>query len=200
MRLLHVLTALLMTACAPIHCQTEPPEPRISIADALPPPPPGTVRLQINDFRPFCRREPDAVICAGRDGVRLTLDQIRSVDATLRAEFRYVADDAQYGVEDYWTNNRREADCEDYALMLAERMADAGASGASMKLVIWVTPTGGGHATLAIMSQDDGEYEIGVGRLEVPRPMDWNYGYRHGYIVMDGRQWVTNLGDRRFWR
>ena len=154
--------------------------------------PPGHVTvIGVSDV-PFCNTNPKAVLCAGnRSKTHLTLEQVRAIDARLRAEFRYVSDEVMYGKWDWWVNNRTCGDCEDYALILSERLSEAGQSGSAMGLMMWAPYQGAAHATLMVRTKDVGVVEVGVGPRETPKSFVWTTGFRAAYMPMDGkRNWI----------
>lgn len=154
--------------------------------------PPAGVTVVAASEVPFCASKPRAVLCTGTvSKARLTLEQVRSIDTRLRADFRYVSDEVMYRRNDWWVNDRTCGDCEDYALILSERLADAGQSGDGMGLMIWAPWQGAAHATLMVRTKDAGVVEIGVGPGETPRQFNWTAGYRAAYMPMDGkRNWI----------
>lgn len=147
------------------------------------------IRLQA--FYRFCREEPQAIACAGAAGGRLSLREVRLIDAGLRAEFEYRDDILEFGRGDEWRHDVVCGDCEDYALTLSERLSDVGQGGDGMAMVIWFTDRYTGHATLAVDTSDAGTVEIGVGSAETPDFMVWSKGVRVGVMRMDGRKQFT---------
>lgn len=139
-------------------------------------------------YEPLCRARPTAVLCSGRIGRQPSLKEVTVVDAWLRSEFTYIADEVQFGGEDRWQNDAVCGDCEDYALALSERLADAGFGGTFMHLVIWTAKPTAAHATLVVETSDGGEVEIGVGKSETPKPFVLSTGYRAAIMQLDGRR------------
>lgn len=148
------------------------------------------VALDITDANRFCTDTPKAVLCSGRPGKALTFEEVVRIDAKLRADFHYASDQARWGKTDYWSNATLCGDCEDYALTLSERLADAGEGGKDLALMLWSPGGVAGHATLLVLTADSGVVEIGVNAGEEPHV----YGaepVRLGMIVMDGRFKMT---------
>lgn len=164
-----------------------------SIFDGAPSSPAGS--FMVASDAAFCRGAPRAVLCRGNPSKKaLTLAEVTRIDATLRAEFHYVSDQALHGRSDWWTNNRTCGDCEDYALILSERLSAAGQAGYGMGLVIWSPAPGLGHATLVVATGDAGLVEVGVSPTETPHRFDWSRGRRAAMMQMDGeRQWTIPL-------
>lgn len=140
----------------------------------------------------LCRNRPRAVLCRGNGdrGGALSIERIREIDLSLRAEFHYVSDEVLHGRPDWWTNDRTCGDCEDYALILSERLSRAGQPGSSMALIAWAPTPYTAHATLLVTAANGAIYEIGVGPSETPVAMDWTRGRRAAFMPMDGaRTW-----------
>lgn len=152
--------------------------------------PPPMLLMMASDAG-LCDTRPRAVLCRGNKSTKvLTLAQVNAIDLTLRAEFHYVSDQVLHGRDDWWTNDRTCGDCEDYALILSERLSAGGQAGSGMGLMIWSPAYGVGHATLMVETADAGIVEIGVSDSETARPMDWTRGKRAAYMVANGaRQW-----------
>ena len=143
----------------------------------------------------LCPRQPKAVICAGHAGRRLPLLDVLRINAAFHAEFEYRSDIVRTGRPDFWEAGTTCGDCEDYALGLSERLAAAGADGASMALVASILPQGG-HMTLLVYTADAGWFEISVGRgiNAVPyTPKRWR---RIAEMPMDGSRRII-VWDRR---
>jgi predicted transglutaminase-like cysteine proteinase len=147
--------------------------------------------IVMTDFYAFCRRAPTAVLCRGSQGNALSLEEVRSIDAKVRADFEYRDDYVQYGISDVWTNDRLCGDCEDYALLVSERLAQAGQGGAKMGLVVWLPTEYTAHASLIVETADAGWVEINVGQGQTPQPLNWKLGRRLGVIWMDGQQKIS---------
>lgn len=75
--------------------------------------------------------------CATPSPLQQELDHVHS-------RFEYVSDLAQYGVRDKWVASYR-GDCEDFALVLRERLA---ARGIESRILSVITETGDRHAVL----------------------------------------------------
>lgn len=154
--------------------------------------------VQVRDAKAYCKREPQALLCAGGRGDVLTLAQVRRVDGVLRARFHYRGDYAHYGVEDHWVSGTLCGDCEDYALSAADLLYGVGEGGAHMALMVWQPYLGAGHATLLVETQDAGVVEISVGQGGEPQPMNWSSGSRIAYMRFDGKQQWTVLKPQFF--
>ena len=152
--------------------------------------PPSTTLISTDDVA-FCRDKPRAVLCAGNGNRRaLSLAQVNAIDQRLRTEFHYVSDTVLYGRADRWVNDRTCGDCEDYALLLSERLSAAGQPGGDMALMLWAPTPTTAHATL-IVNTSDGQFEFGVGSREWAMPMDWTRGRRAAFMTADGaRSWT----------
>lgn len=158
-----------------------------ALAESKAPAPDLTERgIEFTQIEELCRTRPKAVICVGGAGRQLTLSEVVTVDQTFRPTFQYLSDYIQFGVDDHWVNLGTCGDCEDYALTLSERLHRAGASGASMRLLLWSPEPGYAHATLLVATADAGLIEVGVGEGETPHPMDWSVGERLMALPMDG--------------
>lgn len=151
-------------------------------------PPRDLIGIDASSYFQLCASQPNTVACAGRAGRELSLGEVEHVDHKLRARFEYRGDFIQYGWSDPWVANVTCGDCEDYALTLADELAAAGASGGSMKLMLWSPWKGAGHATLLIHTSDAGWIEAGVNPGETPRAYDPNLGVRFSIINLDGTQ------------
>jgi len=156
--------------------------------------------IEYSEIEELCRTSPKAVICAGGKGKTLTLAQVVTVDTTFRAEFQYLSDYTQFGKADHWINLGTCGDCEDYALTLSERLHRAGASGASMRLLLWLPAPGQAHATLLVETADAGLVEVGVGEGETPAKMDWSVGTRVIAFPMDGSKSYQLAPGYSAWR
>jgi predicted transglutaminase-like cysteine proteinase len=108
--------------------------------------------------------------CATHSPIHRELDYVHS-------RFEYVSDLALYGVRDKWVASYR-GDCEDFALVLRERLA---ARGIESRLLLVVTRTGAPHAVL------EAEGMILDNNSRVPRRLE-----RTGYAVwqaVEVEQW-----------
>lgn len=144
--------------------------------------------IEFSDFTRFCRDNKLAALCAGTvGGTKLTLAQVRAVDAPFRARFQYRSDYSNYGVPDYWANWSVCGDCEDYALTESELLAIKGEGGTYMRLMLEITPAGA-HATLLVETSDAGTVEVSVTPDGAPAPVDWTANLRMVTIRMDGKQ------------
>jgi predicted transglutaminase-like cysteine proteinase len=178
-------------ACPPLTAFERMVEAQMMSFNPAAPPPKPIEAFGIEELRNFCKpyRRPHALICTGGAGKAPTLNEVRQVDAALRAQFEYRLDILQFADEDIWDDDTLCGDCEDYALTLATRLHKAGAGGHFMRLMIWEPVPGAGHATLLVQTADAGEVEIGVGPdSEGPHPYDAKKGRRFGAIRFDGRQ------------
>jgi len=147
--------------------------------------------VYMNEFFEFCKREPQAVMCRGGEGRKLTLNEVKMIDAKLRTEFEYRADETTFG-DDRWQFNSLCGDCDDHVLTLSERLHAAGAAGATMGMVMWLPDDYTAHATLLVDTADAGYVEIGVGSAELPKPIDWTEGRRLAILWMDGKREVSD--------
>lgn len=153
--------------------------------------PDGTLSIDLTDMRRFCRETPQAVLCAGGEGKKLSLEEVVRVDASLRAIFHYTSDQAAFHKPDYWTNATICGDCEDYALTLSEKLHDSGEAGADMAAIVWAPYAMGAHVTLLVDTSDAGQVEIGVGPDEVPHLYNAAVPFRLGLLVMDGKREIS---------
>ncbi len=200
MRWVLALLASISLGAAPLpaaHPCPEPPHDRVLVQQLLDkvPPRPGD-GLDLTEAARFCRDNKTAVLCAGGAGVKLTLAEVQAVDQQWRPQFQYESDFLHYGLGDYWSNTQLCGDCEDWALFISEKLHAAGEGGQYMGLVGWLPYAGVGHATLKVSTSDAGDVEVGVGRREAERPMDWKLGVRVAMMPMDGHQkWVLLRPD-----
>lgn len=145
--------------------------------------------VNIQGFNTFCDRETLHPICIGNPGKRLTFQEVKNIDEILRSEFVYRSDRAVHGVDDFYTTKILCGDCEDYALILASRLARAGMEGESMALTTWLPTLQLGHATLIVKTSDYGWVEVGVGALETPEVLSWSKAaLRSHWMLMDGKK------------
>lgn len=169
------------------------------------PDPNRPVVMEVSEIERFCNdAATEAVLCSGGDpaqaGQMLTAADVARVDATLRAVFHYRDDAAFFGRSDFWHNDTRCGDCEDYALTVSEMLAKAGQGGDKMALMIWSPDRLSGHATLLVETSDAGILEIGVSPTEGPRLFNERLGVRLGYVLMDGRLNMTLYPGVEVWR
>lgn len=185
-----ILASLLVLGCAPAAAEC-PPIAKVDAvrAGAVNPTisPSRVAAINVYELAFFCRRAPQALICAGGPGKALTPYEIITADLVLRQRFEYRDDKVRTGHADFWDNSALCGDCEDYALTLAERLHKAGQGGDRMILMMWSPGIGLAHATL-LVETTAGWYEVGVGASETPAPYDATRGDRFGGIRMDGKR------------
>jgi predicted transglutaminase-like cysteine proteinase len=139
-----------------------------------------------------------ALICTGGAGGKLTLTEVKAIDALMRMDFEYRDDFVRFApLEDVWEEERSTdnlcGDCEDFVLSLAWRLNQVGEGGAYMQMMLWEPEPAAGHATLLVETSDAGVVEMGVGDGGWPRALDLKEGHRFGTIRFDGRQKVESL-------
>ncbi len=161
-------------------------------------PPSEVGRVVVTAFRDLCRQAPSAVACSGGAGRKPTLAEVQAADTKLRMEFTYRTDRAVFGTGDHYSHAALCGDCEDFALVLSERLKAGGAGGPHMGLIVWQNSPYTMHATLLVDTIDAGQVEVGVGPAETPHPMDWKKGIRIATLWMDGRQAWTVYQPAKF--
>lgn len=96
-----------------------------------------------------------------------TLDEagwslVNQVNRRANRSIRQIADQRQYGVEDYWATpvgSRGRGDCEDYVLAKRRALISAGVPAEALSIAIVETRWGKSHAVLLVAS-DQGEYVL----------------------------------------
>ncbi|ARB14258.1 hypothetical protein Ccr5_gp040c [Caulobacter phage Ccr5] len=174
-----------------------PADPKSSGSDGETPAYGGEVAVAIPDLRVFCEKWAKNPLCEVRKGQKLAFSEVFEQDKALRSTFQYTSDRMMYQQGDFWAENAFCGDCEDYALTLARRLADAGAGGDTMWLEIWNPNWIGGHASLVVATADRGEVEINVWKGGEPAPFVAT-PVRLGRIALDGKLEVQLYEDVRF--
>lgn len=141
--------------------------------------------IEFSGAMKLCRSDPTAVLCKGAPGRMPVLADVVAADAKVRADFEYRSDFLQYGEDDVWVKKTSCGDCEDYAMTVAETLAEAGIGGQYMALILWLPTPYIAHATLVVLT-DNGPFEVGVGPTETPHPFDVKEGQRMALLPFDG--------------
>lgn len=157
--------------------------------------------IDVSSLAKFCGSGDgqQAVLCTGGGSGKLTLAEVKAVDAAIRSGFEYRDDFVAFGPDgaDRWQTNTLCGDCEDYALTVSDALHRAGEGGASMSLMLWLPSPTSAHATLLVQTSDAGVVEISVGEGGEPKPYDPTLGERFAAIRMDGGHLIETLGGKQ---
>jgi predicted transglutaminase-like cysteine proteinase len=83
--------------------------------------------------------------------------ELDEVNISANERIRYVSDQAQYGVQDYWAVATTAGDCEDIALAKRQALLDRGWAIDSLRLALVQSPASGQHVVL-VVATSSGDY------------------------------------------
>ena len=144
----------------------------------------------------FCNRDPKECREGNleemrRAGIGAALVELDRVNRQVNAEIIPMTDQAQYGIEDYWTipvSGR--GDCEDYALLKRQRLMRAGWPASALLMTVVFDERNEGHAVLtARTSQGDFVLDNKVEAVKLWAQTPYHYVMRQSYI--DPKVWVS---------
>lgn len=104
--------------------------------------------------------QPAAYQAPSPETVAMTAARWKELDAvniSANERIRYVSDQAQYGVQDYWTVATTAGDCEDIALAKRQALLDRGWPIEALRLALVQSPASGQHVVL-VVATSSGDY------------------------------------------
>lgn len=129
----------------------------------------------------FCRSYPAecTLNTAEPDVLQLTPQlwrRLQKVNRAVNREIEPLGDMEQWGVVERWTMpTTGKGDCEEYALLKRQRLANAGIPRRTLLMTVVIDETGGGHAILTVRT-DRGDFILDNKRDAI---LDWrSTGYR----------------------
>lgn len=130
----------------------------------------------------LCQTNPSECVLDLSEATSVTLDvgtwqRILDVNKTVNAAIKPMSDMDQWGVVEHWGLPTSGAgDCEDYALLKRQRLAEFGIPRRAMLMTVVIDETGGGHAILTIRT-DRGDFILDNKRNAI---LSWEAtGYRY---------------------
>lgn len=151
----------------------------------------------------FCKRSPSECRTDTREPEQITLtpklwNTILTVNNRTNREISAITDEDHWGVVDRWdlpTDGK--GDCEDYALLKRQRLAEAGLPRRAMLMTVVIDEENAGHAVLMIRT-DRGDYVLDNKRNAI---LPWSQTgyvyvkresqYRTGWTSLGGAQMPT---------
>ena len=151
----------------------------------------------------FCKRSPSECRTDTREPEQVTLtpklwNTILGVNNRTNREISAITDEEHWGVVDRWdipTDGK--GDCEDYALLKRQRLAEAGLPRRAMLMTVVIDEENAGHAVLMIRT-DRGDYVLDNKRNAI---LPWSQTgyvyvkresqYRTGWTSLGGAQTPT---------
>ncbi|MGX5734011.1 transglutaminase-like cysteine peptidase [Bosea thiooxidans] len=151
----------------------------------------------------FCKRSPSECRTDTREPEQITLtpklwNTILTVNNRTNREIAAITDEEHWGVVDRWdlpTDGK--GDCEDYALLKRQRLAEAGLPRRAMLMTVVIDEENAGHAVLMIRT-DRGDYVLDNKRNAI---LPWSQTgyvyvkresqYRTGWTSLGGAQTPT---------
>ena len=113
-------------------------------------------------YNNMCDRQPSSLSCSQHEdtGRIPSYSDVHALRLEALTNFRYVSDQSQYGVEDYWTDGITTStitygDCEDIAITFASQLMLDGVKPSAIRLVMSGDEGGVKHA-YTIVKLDDG--------------------------------------------
>jgi predicted transglutaminase-like cysteine proteinase len=111
---------------------------------------------------PSAQAEAGARLVPARSSLELSAErwkQLNDVNYEINSTVRYVSDEEQYGVAEYWTPAYRAGNCKDYALAKRDLLWAEGWPVGSLSIALVYSPRTGSHAVL-IASTSQGAYVL----------------------------------------
>ncbi len=157
----------------------------------------------------FCKRSPSECRTDTREPEQITLtpklwNTILNVNNRTNREISAITDEEHWGVVDRWdlpTDGK--GDCEDYALLKRQRLAEAGLPRRAMLMTVVIDEENAGHAVLMIRT-DRGDYVLDNKRNAI---LPWSQTgyvyvkresqYRTGWTSLGGAQTPTVASVQR---
>ncbi len=129
----------------------------------------------------FCRSHPAECTLNTAEPEILTLTpqlwrRLQKINRAVNRQIEPLGDMEQWGVVERWTlPTTGKGDCEDYALLKRQRLANAGIPRRALLMTVVIDETGGGHAILTVRT-DRGDFILDNKRDAI---LDWqSTGYQ----------------------